>query len=166
MNKELYIQKEKSLKELQELSFLVHSLQSFLIENEKKFKREKSIDALNKIKQYFELKEKEYHKSENKQKEILRKLYSTCTHETAIKRRNISNYQCLICGCSLGKARDDIPEDCLISIDTTKDYKAAYIIEGIFKEIVYSDKDLIETINDAVLEMQYDRDIKVYRRLR
>lgn len=166
MNKELYIRKEESLKELQKLRVLVSCLQTFLEKNEKNFKREESIEALEKIRTYFEINEKEYHESESKYREVEMKLYSTCNHEVAVKRSNYFCYECLICNRILESNRDKVPENSLISIDTTKDYEVAGIIEEIFKEVVHSDKDLIEEISDAIEEMQYDRDIKVYWRSR
>lgn len=163
MVKELYIKREQLLKELQELSFLVSILQTFLIENEKNFKRDKSIEALKKIKTYFEFKRQEAEVKEHEYREITRKFYSTCSHDIAIKKGNMDTYECLICNWSLG---NNIPDQSLISIDTSKDYQVAYTVEKILGDIVHSDKDLIETMSDVIEDMQYDRDIKVYRRVR
>ena len=87
MNKELYIKREKQLEELRKLSFLVHSLKDFLEKNEKNFKKEESIDALKKIKMYFEEKEREYNECEAIQKSLTKELVSTCKHEIAIMSR-------------------------------------------------------------------------------
>jgi len=162
MNKELYIKWEKNSKKIQELSSLLNCLQTFLKENEKNFKKEESIEALKKIKTYLKTKEEEYQTSVTIQEK--KELYSTCNHEVAIKRNNMSYYQCLICKHNLTRDINDNLEHTHIFIDTTQDYQAIDIIEEIFEEIVHNDKDLIETINNELLEMQYDKDIKVYRR--
>ncbi len=165
MNKELYIKREKQLEELNRMYSLVNWLQKFLSENEKNFKMDESIESLKKIKMYFEQKEKEHQDFENKVTETYKELCSTCKHEIAIRYSNRPySYICLICNCALKENSDMIPNDSLISIDTTKDYEVAYIIEKVFKEVVYSEKDLIETIDELVEELQYDRNIKVYRR--
>lgn len=164
MNKELYIKNANKEKELKELYYILRNLQSFLKDNENNFKREKSILALKRIKEYLEKKENEYKLLENEQKNIEKELYHTCNHEIAIKYSNIPTYQCLICKNNLDKDRNIIKEKALISIDTTNDYKVAYIIEEVFKEVIYSDKDLIDTINDLIEELQYERNIKFYRR--
>lgn len=164
MNKELYIKNKNKVKELKELYYILRNLQSFLKDNEKNFKRENSILALKKIKEYLEKKEKEYKLLESDQKNIEKELYYNCNHEIAIKYSNMPAFQCLICGSSLDKDRNIIREKALLSIDTTNDYKVAYIIEEAFKDIVYSDKDLMDTINNLVEELQYERNIKIYRR--
>lgn len=163
MNKELYIKREEQLKKLRELSFLVHTLEKFLEKNEKNFKKEESIEALKRIKEYFKLKEDEYCECDKEYWELYDQLRFTCKHEVAIRYFNSSYYQCLICGNNLDYC-DKLPEKALISIDTADDYKVADIIEDIFKEVVHSDKDLMETISEAIEEMQYEKNIKVYRR--
>lgn len=162
MDKELYIKREEQLKKLWEVRSLVLVLEEFLIKNQENFKRKESIEALKKIRSYFELKQKEYLEIDKKEKEIYNKLYSTCKHEVIVKG-NCGNpyYQCLIC-----KRSSIEPKNSLISIDVTNDRQVGYIIDKIVKDVVHSDKDLMETISDAVEEMQYDRDIKVYRRSR
>lgn len=164
MNKELYIKKENKLEELQKLSFLVHSLKEFLTENEQNFKKEESIEALKRIKKYFEIKDKEYHDCEEKHKLMTKELISTCKHEIAIMPSRMPYYQCLICKQILSQNINAIPKKSIISVDVTNDYEVEYILEKIFIEVVYSDKDLIKTINQTVEELQYDRNIKIYRR--
>jgi len=164
MNKELYIKTEKLLEEVRSASFLEGRIRKFLEDNENKFKKEESIKALKKIRAYFELKEKMYQECERRYEEVYKEFRSTCQHEVAIKYNNRPYYHCLICNSPLGHNSDIIPETSIISIDTTNDYKVGYIIKEIFEEIIYSDKDLVETINEVLEEMQYDRDIKVYRR--
>lgn len=162
MDKELYIKREEQLKKLWEVRSLVSVLEEFLIKNQENFKRKESIEALKKIRSYFELKQKEYLEIDKKEKEIYNKLYSTCKHEIAIKGwEGNPYYHCLICGHNYNE-----PKKPLISIDVTNDRQVGYIIDKILKDVVHSDKDLMETISDAVEEMQYDRDIKVYRRSR
>ena len=162
MDKELYIKREEQLKKLWEVRSLVSVLEEFLIKNQENFKRKESIEALKRIKLYFELKQKELLEIDKKEKEISNELYSTCKHEIAIKGwEGNPYYQCLICGHNSIE-----PINSLISIDVTNDFQVGYIIDKILKDVVHSDKDLMETISDAVEEMQYDRDIKVYRRSR
>lgn len=155
MNKKLYIKRDNQIKELKKLKIIVDSLESFLKENEKKFKRIESVEALKKIRLFFEKKQKEYLDCENKAKEMDKELYCACSHEVSIKHFNLQ-YHCLIC--------DHVVSDSLISIDISNDYKVIHIIESIFNDVVYSDKDLIETISEKLEEIQYDRNIKVYRR--
>lgn len=162
MDKELYIKREEQLKKLWEVRSLVSVLEESLINNQENFKRKESIEALKRIKLYFELKQKELLEIDKKEKKIYNELYSTCKHEIAIKGwQGNPYYQCLIC-----KHNFNEPKKSLISIDVTNDFQVGYIIDKIFKDVVQSDKDLMETIGDAVEEMQYDRDIKVYRRSR
>lgn len=161
MNKELYIKKEITLQELMKSRALVNCLQTFLSQNEKNFKQEESIEALKRIRFFLTLKEEEYQKIQRRKETLEQKLLKTCQHEVAIKYSNVPHYYCLICNCILEGAP---PEDALLSIDTTDDYKVGNIIDKIFEEIVHSDKDLIETINAVLEEMQYERNIKIYRR--
>lgn len=162
MGKELYIKREEQLKKLREVRSLVLVLEEFLRNNQENFKRKESIEALKRIREYYELKQKEYLEIDKKEKEIYEELYSTCKHEVIVKGNGGNPYyQCLIC-----KRNSVEPKNSLISIDVTNDRQVAYIMDKILKDVVHSDKDLMETISDAVEEMQYDRDIKVYRRSR
>ena len=54
MDKELYIKREEQLKKLWEVRSLVLVLEEFLIKNQENFKRKESIEALKKIRSYFE----------------------------------------------------------------------------------------------------------------
>ena len=164
MNKELYIKRENKLNELNKLRVIVRALQDFLENNENNFKKEESVEVLKRIREYYEVKQKEYDTNEEEEKKIYKELYSTCNHEVSVKWSNRPAYRCLICECAFDEDGIPINEIALISVDTTKDYEVAYIIEDIFKDIVHSDKDLVETINDAVEDLQYERNIKVYRR--
>lgn len=166
MNKELYIKRENKLGELNKLRVIVRELQDFLKNNANNFKKDESVEALKRIRDYYEVKQKEYDINEEEEKKLYKELYSTCNHEVSIKWSNIPAHRCLICDCTLDKDRTPVEAKALIAIDTTKDYEVAYIIQEIFKDIVYSDKDLVETINDAVEDLQYERNIKVYRRTR
>lgn len=164
MNKELYIKNEKQKKELTEISRVVYTLEKFLVKSENKFQNKESIEALKKIKEFLELKKKETEKYKKIQQATYQELYTTCKHEIAIKYSNIPDYRCLVCNCSLTIEHKDIPKESLIMVDTTNDYKVAYMIEETFQKIIYSDSDLIETINHFLEEIQYERNIKIYRR--
>ena len=162
MNKELYIKREEQSKKLSEVRGLVFVLRKFLENNQENFKRKESIEALKRIREYYELKNSEYLEIDKKEKEIYEKLYSTCKNEVIVKGDGGNPYyQCLIC-----KRNFIEPKNSLISIDVTNDRQAGYIIDKMLKDVVHSDKNLMETISDAVEEMQYDREIKVYRRSR
>ena len=165
MNKELYIKREGLQKKERELYYLISNLQLFLKENEKKFTKEESIKSLIKIKDYLELKKQEHECCEDKEKELYKELHTTCRHEIAIKYSNRPAYECLICNCCIDKDRNIIEKIADICIDTTNDYQVAYLIEDLFKEIVYSDKDLNETIIPFLENLQYERNIKVKRRI-
>lgn len=164
MDKELYIKNEKQKKELTEINRIVYTLEKFLVKSENAFQKKESIEALKKIKEFLELKKEETEQHKKIQQETYKELYKTCKHEIAIKYSNIPDYRCLVCNCSLTGERTDTPKESLISVDTTDDYKVAYMIEELFQEIVYSDSDLIETINTFLEEIQYERNIKIYRR--
>ena len=164
MNKELYIKNEQQKQVLKSITAQVYNLEKFIKESNNKFQQEESIEALKKIKKYLELKQQELKETENVQKNIYKELYTTCNHEVAIKYSNIPNYRCLICDCALTRESIDVPKQSLISIDTTNDYKVAYMIEELFQKIIYSDEDLIETITKFLEEIQYERNIKIYRR--
>lgn len=164
MNKQLYIENENKQKELRELNIIIHDIQNFLQKYEDNFKKEDSIKAIIKIKAYLELKNKEKAEKEKIQTETYRNLYNTCSHEVSVKYSNIPDYRCLICNCALTRENIEVPKQSLISIDTTNDYKVAYLIEDKFKEIINSDKDLVETIAEFLEEIQYERNIKVLRR--
>lgn len=164
MNKELYIKRENHLEELNKLRNIVDSLEVFLKENEKIFKRKESINALKTIRTYFENIEKEYKEIKIKYNQLDKELFTTCKHEVAIKYNIYPCYQCLICGRTLGVNHEIISEISLLSIDTADDHNVAHIIENKFKEIVRSNLDLIEEMIHLVEELQYDTNIKVYRR--
>lgn len=162
MYKELYIKREEQLKKLRGVRSLVLVLEEFLRNNQENFKRKESIEALERIRLYFELKQKEYFEIEKEERKICNELYSNCKHEVTIKGDGGNPYyQCLIC-----KRNSIESKNSLISIDVTNDRQVAYIMDKILKDVVHSDKDLMETISEALEEMQYDRDIKVYRRSR
>ena len=154
MNKQLYIENENKQKELRELNIIIHDIQNFLQKHEANFKKEESIKAIAKIEVYLELKTKEKAEKEKIQTETYQKLYNTCSHEISIKYSNIPNYRCLICNSALTRESIEIPKQSLISIDTTNDYKVAYLIEDIFKEIINSVsisdiKDLMELFDES-----------------
>lgn len=163
MNKQLYIKNEKKLMELNKLFFLTQSLKSFLDENENNFKKQESIKALKKIREYLECKNKEYCNCEDQQRDINQELYLTCNHEIAIKYSNSLYYECLICNHYLDYNMNTTPQN-TIFIDATNDEQVAYNVKKIFDEIVHSDKDLTETISPHLEEIQFERNIKVYRR--
>lgn len=164
MNKELYIKREKHLEELNKLRSIVSNIEEFLKEYEKIFKRKESINSLKTIRTYFENKKNEYEEIEKIYREIDKEIFTTCKHEVSVKYNIYPSYHCLICGRTLGVNKEVMPELSLLSIDTTNDYKVAYILEKKFKEIVESDLDLVEELTSLVEELQYDRNIKVYRR--
>ena len=51
-----------------------------------------------------------------------------------------------------------------ILVDISNDYQVEYIIEKEFQNIIHSNKDLMQTMLSLIENMQYERDIKVYRR--
>lgn len=162
MNKELYTQQEKIKIELDEIEREIRSLSIFLRDYEKSFKRNESIESLKTIKAYLLQKEQEYQKIYQNYCELEKELISTCNHEIVLNRRVGSpEYECLMCKSDLGKK---LPPKSLISIDISNDYKFEYLLEDILKKLVHSNLDLVETISNAVEEMQYEREIKVYRR--
>lgn len=161
MNKELYLITEEKRNKERELFSIVKTLEIFLNEKEKNFKTKESINALNSIKSYLIKKEKELEIAKDNYKNSYNELVNTCNHEIALKPSNTPYYYCLVCEECLGF---EIPNNSIISIDTTNDYKVKYKIEEIFKNIVHSDKDLIKTISENLGEIQYESDIKIYRR--
>ena len=164
MNKELYIKKENTIKRERQIFCDVSILKEFLKDNEKNFKEIDSINALKNIKNYLVKKQQELKETEKLEEKLTKELSSSCKHEIAIKdSRHTYGYYCLICKHFLTNDDNIIPNNALISIDAKEDYQAFYIIENTFKEIVCNDKDLIETISELVENMQYDRNIKVYR---
>lgn len=164
MNNDLYIKIENLNKTFWELSSLIQTLTDFLKENESKFKNDESIKALNRIKVYLELKNKEYYncKAELKQNEL--ELRTTCKYEIAIKSDN-TFYQCLICNSYLRCQSNIGPEVSIICIDVKNDYQTTDKIKKVLKDIMYNDRDLIEIISEYIEKIQYESDIKVYRRL-
>lgn len=165
MNKELYKKNINLLEEFENLRYTVNSLTKFLEDNEKNFKREKSIEALKKIREYLELKQKDYQECSVNQKNTFKELRDTCSHEVAVKRYCISQYKCLICGYPFSLS-GRVPDESLISIDVSKDIEVQYMIDEIYKEIVNSDQDLIDIISEKIEDWQYERNIKVHRRTR
>ena len=161
MNKELYIKKQEIFNSNRKLSNTVNSLNEFIINNEKIFKKVESIEALKIIKEYLVNIEKELKINDNECRKISRELFCSCSHEITIKKDRYCSYECLVCNRILGS---DIPKESLISIDTNNDYQTEIKILKTFKDIVNSDKDLLDTINDALEEFQYESKIKVYRR--
>lgn len=159
MNKELYIKERELFEKVSSIYSTIYRLREFLNKNEKKFRDEKSILALKEIKEALtELKEK-YDEANKKYKLLERELILSCKHELVIK--DGYNFVCPICERSFG---NEFPDDALLGIDVSKDYKTSDRINNTFKEVVYSDRDLIETFLDLLDEIQYDSDIKIYRR--
>lgn len=161
MNKELYIKREQNLILQEKLKVRIDYLEYFLKKYETSFKKEESIEALKRIKEYLEIIKKEYYDNKINQKQLYKEFYTTCNHEVAIKYYN--TYHCLICDCNLGGNNDKIPHQPIISINT-EDYEVLSIMKETFEQVVHSDKDLIETITKIIEEIQYEKDIKVYRR--
>ena len=159
MNKDLYIKKKETNSKYRELRSIFHCLKEFMKENEKIFKRKESIEALKSIKEYLIKIENEVIESGKECEKIHKELARSCNHEVAIK--GDWHYQCLVCKRNLG---ENIPKESLISIDRNKDYMAEDKLYEILEDIVHSDKDLVETLNDLLEELQYDSKIKVYRR--
>ena len=159
MNKDLYIKEQKEFDKNTNLTNTFHCLKEFIEEEEKIFKRKESIEALKSIKEYLTNLQKELLESNKEYQKIHKELACSCNHEVAI--REGFGYHCLICYTSLGK---DIPKESLISIDTNGDYITEDKILKIFEDVVHSDKDLVETLGEALEELQYDSKIKVYRR--
>lgn len=159
MNKDLYLKKEKLNNENQKLRSIFHYLKKFMKENEQIFKKKESIEALKSIKEYLIKIESEVIESDKECLKIHKELIGSCNHDVSIKR--CWDYQCLICKRYINK---DIPKESLISIDTNGDYITEDKILKIFEDVVHSDKDLVETLGEALEELQYDSKIKVYRR--
>jgi len=154
--KELYINYKKEEKELRKLQFLIEDLQKFINLYEKNFKRQESIIVLKKIKEYLTNNKEKLNTTKNKVKELEQKLITTCKHDIVIK--DYLSYICLICGEYVER------EQSKIAIDTTKEPHLTNRIIKILIETIQSDKDLIETMSKELEEMQYEREIKVYRR--
>lgn len=161
MNKELYIEIKYKLKKLQDLSFKIGMLEKFLKENENNFKREESINALNKIKEYYILKKKEIKILEQNYKELITIQTKTCNHEISIKKTISSSFYCLICGKYMGENQNEIEG---LSIDTTKDYEAYYIIEKHFEELLNGEEDILDSMVKLLETLQYEKNIRLLRR--
>lgn len=161
MNKSLYLKTKELNDKSDELFNLINPLKKFLDNNETKFKNKESIMALKVIKNYLLNKEKELDTVQINCRNSYKELINGCNHEIAIKDTNVDEYFCLICNHYFG---NDIPEESIISIDTKSNYKTYYIIKEIFNNLVNSDKDIIETLTKELEKIQYESDIKVYRR--
>ena len=159
MNKSLYIKKQETNNKNFELRCVFDYLSDFIGKYEIIFKRKESIEALKSIKEYLIKIENEVIESGKECEMIHKELARSCNHEVAIK--GDWHYHCLVCKINLG---ENIPKESLISIDRNKDYMAEDKIYEILEDIVHSDKDLVETLNDLLEELQYDSKIKVYRR--
>lgn len=159
MNKELYIKERELLEKVRSLYSTFNSLREFLNKNEKKFINKKSILALQEIKEYLIILKEQLNKEDKNYKSLQRELISSCKHELVIK--DGYNFVCPICESFFGNI---IPDDTLLAIDVSKDYKASSKINSTLKEVVYSDKDLIETFLELLEEIQYENDIRIYRR--
>lgn len=85
----------------------------------------------------------------------------TCSHDIIYKNDSNSSYECLICKGYIG---DKIPDGTAIAIDLFKNINLLHEINEVFRDIVYSDKDSISTFNDFIDSMQYENNIKVYRK--
>ena len=164
MNKELYIKKQNAIKRERQIFCHITNLKEFLKDNEKNFKEVESIKALQTIRNYLIKKEKELKEAEQNSKYISKEFASTCKHEITIKQNPFSGYCCLICNRRLTSDNNSLPNNTLICIDAVEDYHAFLDIQNSFKEISHTDKDLIETMSELVEDMQYDSNIKVYRR--
>ena len=86
-------------------------------------------------------------------------LIKMCEHEVSIKNRRTQSYRCLICGCIMDEKQAQS-----ILVDISNDYQVEYIIEKELQNIIHSNKDLMQTMLSLIENIQYERDIKVYRR--
>ena len=159
MNKELYLKKEETLNKLRKISSTVGKLERFLGENEKNFKREESIQVLKKLREYLQLKKELEKELESWYKQQNIELIKMCEHEVSIKNRRTQSYRCLICGCIMDEKQAQS-----ILVDISNDYQVEYIIEKELQNIIHSNKDLMQKMLSLIENMQYERDIKVYRR--
>ena len=94
MNKDLIV-KNKELQEEEHLLYYTISRIKEVLENSSFYKKPESKQALEKIKEYLQEKEKRLSQLEQEQKLIQKKLKETCKHEIILKTD--LNTTCVIC---------------------------------------------------------------------
>lgn len=169
MNRKIYEERLKIYKEqikrkerMNKLNSDYWKLNEFLRENQNKFKNKESIEALKRINAYFETTQKELTKLQKEIKIARLRPRTDCKHEIILK--NANQLECLICGCDL--FREDV--DCELKIDLGGDvYRQNEIynkVLTIFDEIIKQEGDIVEEMIPLLEELQYESDIKIYRR--
>lgn len=138
------------------------NLATFLNNNEKKFKKEESILALRRIREFLENKKKEYEQMKKEYRRVQLELYSLCSHEVIVKD-SLKNNVCPICK---NQFFMDYPTTTkyIIDILSYRDHQINLIIDSIINEVIFSNEDFLEYLEEKLEELEIYDDVKVLRR--
>lgn len=160
MDKELYKQIQSQNTVIYELDKKISQIEKITIK-ESLFHDKKSLKAFKVINEYLKNKKDELRNITLLNRNDKKKFINSCNHEIGIKDECRDDYYCLICQLPLICAQD---KACKLLIDTSKDYRVSPIIEETFNKILYSDKDLVSTMEKELQNIQYEHEVKIIRR--
>ena len=162
MERDLYIREKEEKKALDKKYIELSPIYSFISYYAKWFKSKESIEAIKRIKKYLDKEEKEYKKLEDNHHEAFFNFVDSCKHEIAVTTSpTISDCTCIICGYGIYGEKKKNPL-IIVNIDSNRELKEK--LKKKIEEAAYEGKDPIEEVCNYVEDLQFNSNIKVYRR--
>lgn len=156
MNNELLVKREELHKKFMK-TLTMQYIKDFLVKYEKEFSLAESKKAIERIKQFVVLKEKEEQSLEIEKIELEKQIMTSCKHE--IVKKNYDQAICLICGhwdfINEIRYKHYFLED-LMYPEEEKIYEIIY-------KIAINCQDVFEVFEDYLSEIELDK-VKVYYR--
>ena len=160
MDKELYKKIKNQNTIIYELDKEISQIEK-ITTKESLFQDKKSLEAFETINEYLKNKKNELINISLLNRNYKKEFINSCNHEIGIKDAARDDYYCLICQLSLICGQD---KGCKLLIDISKDYNLSTLIDDTFNKVVYSDKDLISTMEKELQNIQYEHEVKIIRR--
>lgn len=160
MDKESYRQIKFQNSAIYELDKEISQIEKITI-NESLFHDKKSLEAFKIINEYLKNKKNELKILSLVNRDNKKEFINSCNHEIGIKDAARDDYYCLICQLTLICGQD---KACKLLIDISKESCLTTLIDETFEKVVYSDKDLVSTMEKELQNIQYEHEVKIIRR--
>lgn len=160
MDKESYRQIKFQNSAIYKLDKEISQIEKITI-NESLFHDKKSLEAFKIINEYLNNKKNELKILSLVNKDNKKEFINSCNHEIGIKDASRDDYYCLICQLTLICGQD---KGCKLLIDISKESCLSTLIDETFENVVYSDKDLVSTMEKELQNIQYEHEVKIIRR--
>lgn len=160
MNKELYLKTKELEKEYYNNYAIVESLKKFLKENKNKFREKESLMALKEISIFLERKEVENKKLYNELNKVKEKFVLSCKHEVVLQNCYGKSYTCAICQTYVENPQYFI----ITALDLISNRSLVYKLKEMVDKSLENDINFQSFIEENMRELQYEENIKVYRR--